>query len=81
MSSYNGWENWETWNVSLWIANDEYLYHQVVRYARGAVNPSFNDFIRSEGLENFVTPDGVAFTDDNLGLEELDEFVEAFEND
>ena len=76
MSSYNGWENWETWNVSLWIANDEYLYRQVVRYAQGAVRPSFNDFIRSEGLENFVTPDGVAFTDDSLGLEELDEFIQ-----
>jgi hypothetical protein len=24
--SYNGYKNWETWNVALWFANDEGLY-------------------------------------------------------
>ncbi len=23
----NGWKNWETWNVALWINNDQSLYN------------------------------------------------------
>lgn len=26
--SYNGWENYETWCVNLWLSNDEGLYEQ-----------------------------------------------------
>jgi hypothetical protein len=24
-NAYNGWSNWETWNVKLWLDNDQYL--------------------------------------------------------
>ena len=32
MPTYNGHRNWNYWNVSLWIGNDEGLY-QAARYA------------------------------------------------
>ena len=27
LHSMNGWKNWETWNVALWINNDQSLYN------------------------------------------------------
>jgi hypothetical protein len=31
--SYNGWKNWETWNVALWINNDEGLYNMALEFS------------------------------------------------
>lgn len=31
---YNGWKNYETWNVALWLRNDEGLYNQARDLAR-----------------------------------------------
>lgn len=32
---YNGWKNYETWNVALWIDNDEGIYNAVRGMLRG----------------------------------------------
>jgi len=34
MQGYNGWTNWETWNVALWIGNDCGLYELACDVAR-----------------------------------------------
>ncbi len=32
--SYNGWKNWETWQINLWIDNEEPLYREKQRFLR-----------------------------------------------
>jgi hypothetical protein len=55
--SYNGWENYETWNVALWINNDEGLYNIAMECG------SYQDFV--EYISEFMTqtPDGVRYDD------------------
>ena len=74
--SYNGWTNWETWNASLWIGNDEGLYNMARNYERGAVYPTWQGFVENTGLEDFETPDGVCFTERRLDHTELDELIQ-----
>ncbi len=34
MADYNGWTNWETWQVNLWIDNEEPTYREKQRFLR-----------------------------------------------
>ena len=36
MAEYNGWTNYETWNVALWIDNDQGTYEMVKEWASEA---------------------------------------------
>ena len=68
-TTYNGWTNYHTWNVSLYIQNEYELY----RTARGC--DTYQDFLNWSGLEGSVTPDGVSWTDPVLNIDELNEMI------
>ena len=50
----NGWSNWETWNINLWLANDEGLYYETLRICDKEQNPHQYEFERDEELRDWV---------------------------
>lgn len=64
---YNGHKNYETWNVCLWISNDEGLYNLSLSCAN---YDEFIDTVRELGMTE--TPDGVSWTDSGLDYESID---------
>jgi hypothetical protein len=63
-TEYNGWTNYETWNVALWINNDEGLYN----LARQCGDyQTFCDCIGSDAQ----TLDGVSYTDPKVNAVEI----------
>lgn len=77
-NEYNGWKNYETWNVSLWIQNDEGLYSMAKAF-KHKYKPydSFVESLRELGTEPIAmeTPDKVAWNDSGLDIEALDEMI------
>ena len=75
MSNYNGWTNYETWNVALWIGNDEGLYN-VARECRDY--SEFSCLMRDMGI--IGTLDGVSWCASGLNTGELDEMIAELNN-
>ena len=83
-TTYNGWSNYETWNASLWMGNDEFLYNTAiacVRYCETFDTP-YDAFVRSMnncGAE--TTGDGVKWNDPNINAVEMNEMMEELAGD
>jgi len=71
---YNGWTNYETWNVSLWVENEEGMYLEMVKNRPFSAN-SAREFVES------LMPDGTPDFDDTTGDYDdvnWDEIAESF---
>jgi hypothetical protein len=77
-TTYNGWRNHETWNVALWLGNDEGLYHATRDLVRDALESTSvvsgqRDKVGmvADALQSFVVDDlapdlGASFAQDLL---------------
>jgi len=66
---YNGWSDWTTWNVALWINNDQGFYS----IAKDCKN--YADFLyeMQAMIGSFATPDGADWGEANI--DELNEVI------
>lgn len=76
---YNGWKNRATWNVALWINNDEELYKKAVRWVlkrrKEGKSISYTAFSTETSLRYKKTPDGYAYVSPELCKTELTQML------
>ena len=67
---YNGWNDWTTWNVALWIRND-YGFYSIAKDCK-----NYMDFLYEMQymIGSFATPDGADWGEANI--EEMNEVIE-----
>jgi hypothetical protein len=66
--TYQGWTNYETWNVVLWIQNDEGLYNLVNEFEIACYEDLLDVLYECGSKE---TPDGVKWTDPKINRAEI----------
>ena len=78
-TTYNGWANYETWNVALYINNDYGLYTMAKEIAENG--GTYGDFCYlMADCGSYKTPDGVSWTDSKIdGMEVNEVFTELAE--
>ena len=73
--TYNGWANYETWNVALWLSNDEGMYNFARGYSEHGYKSLAHMLVELYGPN---TPDGVNWQDSTLDVNELNEMLADF---
>ena len=75
--TYNGWKNRQTWNIALWISNDEPLYRAARQYAidHPKMKAIYMNFIKHEGMTADRTPDNISYTGTRLDYKALNDMM------
>ena len=78
----NGWANYETWNVALWIGNDEFLYNAAkacVEYCSDNETPwdKFQRCMMEGQIGSFLgkTGDGVKWNNEKIDGPAINEMM------
>ena len=81
--TYNGYKNKKTWNVMLWINNDEIIYNQFKELNKKVkFTALYESWILEYKKYNQKTPDGVCWADRSIDYDEVNEHInELFRNE
>ena len=64
--TYNGWKNYQTWNVALYIQNERF-YYELARECS-----TYNEWMeKSRRFRTGATPDGVCYADKRVSRREI----------
>ena len=76
-ATYNGWTNYETWNVALYINNEYDLYKMALDYVKQC--DRLGEWVEYKQLVDVIkmhmgnkTPDGVKWDDNKVDYDEMD---------
>jgi hypothetical protein len=73
---YNGWANYETHNIGMWINNDYALYLSATLFMKaykGAM--PYREWVKIAGLQDKATMDGCKFISDKVYYSELNNMM------
>jgi hypothetical protein len=62
MEKYNGWTNWDTWAVNLWLMNDEHNYNKLMNMSLYEVEA----FTKKNMRDMFYYGDKITWSDVNM---------------
>lgn len=76
-TTYEGWKNYDTWNVALWINNDEPLYRKAVAFMQDNPAPDnpYIGFLLNNYMTHMVTPDAIEWMSDKLDFPALNDMM------
>ena len=74
--TYEGWKNYNTWNIALWINNDYPLYLSACLFMKDYKGAKpYRDWLKVTGLEDKATIDGCKYKSSDIAYAELNDMM------